>query len=241
MNYKKIYDSLIERRKASPLEGYTESHHIIPKCMGGTDNKSNLVKLSAREHFVAHQLLYKIYRTHGLLCAITLMCTDKFGNRLNNRLYGWHRLRFAESSSKHMKEYFKNNPHPKGMLGKHHSDKSKEQVSIANRTSVPSIKIFKFDLAGKFIESFQSIAEAARHVNGNASNLKYCAEGKFQYAYGFRWSYKPDATFAEVKDRAYKGIRGKIWINDGSSCTLIEKGGIIPSGWKRGRILKRKS
>lgn len=64
MNYKKIYDDLVAKcvvrgldKKA--LEGYFEKHHIIPKCMGGTDNKSNFVLFTPREHVIAHRLLWK--------------------------------------------------------------------------------------------------------------------------------------------------------------------------------------
>lgn len=34
------------------------SHHIIPKHMGGTDNPSNLVRLTVEEHADAHRQLY---------------------------------------------------------------------------------------------------------------------------------------------------------------------------------------
>lgn len=61
MNYKKIYNTIIERRKISPYDGYSELHHIIPRSLGGSDNKENLVHLSAREHFICHLLLIKIY------------------------------------------------------------------------------------------------------------------------------------------------------------------------------------
>lgn len=39
---------------------YTERHHIVPKCLGGTDDESNLVDLSAKQHFIAHLLLPKM-------------------------------------------------------------------------------------------------------------------------------------------------------------------------------------
>lgn len=39
---------------------YGEWHHIIPRSMGGTDESDNLVKLTFREHFIAHLLLVKI-------------------------------------------------------------------------------------------------------------------------------------------------------------------------------------
>jgi hypothetical protein len=61
--YKKIYFSLIEKRKQLLLkksEVYCEEHHIIPKSLGGKDDKNNLVNLTAREHYVAHKLLTKM-------------------------------------------------------------------------------------------------------------------------------------------------------------------------------------
>ena len=36
---------------------YHERHHILPKCLGGTDDNNNLIDLFAREHFIAHKLL----------------------------------------------------------------------------------------------------------------------------------------------------------------------------------------
>lgn len=63
MNYIKIYNSLVsnkaDRRKGKDV--YYESHHIIPKSLGGGNEKSNLALLTPREHFIAHKLLTKIY------------------------------------------------------------------------------------------------------------------------------------------------------------------------------------
>lgn len=63
MQYEKIYSRLIESRKNRIFEDikYTEKHHIIPKCLGGLDKKENLIRLTFREHFIAHWLLVKIY------------------------------------------------------------------------------------------------------------------------------------------------------------------------------------
>ena len=62
MNYKNIYDCLIsEAQKRQSVKGYFEIHHIVPRSLGGTDDKVNLVKLTAREHFIAHCLLARIY------------------------------------------------------------------------------------------------------------------------------------------------------------------------------------
>ena len=61
MDYRKLYENLIETRKNRILDEneYYENHHIIPKSLGGSDKKENLIYLTAREHFIAHHLLYK--------------------------------------------------------------------------------------------------------------------------------------------------------------------------------------
>lgn len=56
----KFYFKLIEHRKQNIPSGYVESHHIVPKSLGGTDERSNLVKLTAREHFICHLLLVRM-------------------------------------------------------------------------------------------------------------------------------------------------------------------------------------
>ena len=57
MNYERIHDQIIKRAKNRIIDGYSERHHIIPKCMGGNNNPDNLVNLTAREHFLIHWLL----------------------------------------------------------------------------------------------------------------------------------------------------------------------------------------
>ncbi len=58
--YTKWYFSIIEGARTRTIEGYTEMHHILPKCLGGLDTVDNLIKLTAREHFICHWLLTKM-------------------------------------------------------------------------------------------------------------------------------------------------------------------------------------
>lgn len=101
MNYQKIYNDLISRAQArEPLSEYKETHHIVPKCMGGSDDKENLVELTAREHFIAHWLLCKIYDTPGLKKAFGLMClTGKNRSyKISSQLYELGRRRLSEAA-----------------------------------------------------------------------------------------------------------------------------------------------
>jgi hypothetical protein len=67
MDYKRIYNELISAfkdRDLSTFTGYIEKHHIIPKSLGGSDAKDNLVYLPYRHHYVAHRLLARFGDTN---------------------------------------------------------------------------------------------------------------------------------------------------------------------------------
>lgn len=98
MNYKKHYDALIARApKEKPKEMYTERHRILPGCLGGKYTKENCVYLTAEEHYVAHQLLAKMY--HGnksLEHSAFMMSTQK---RYGSKKYGWLKRAWAKQMS----------------------------------------------------------------------------------------------------------------------------------------------
>lgn len=88
MNYKKVYMNLIESRLKNPPKENFEKHHILPKSLfpEKAKDKSNLVKLTYREHYLAHHLLYKYYKSIGdknasikMVCAWMRMCKNTDG------------------------------------------------------------------------------------------------------------------------------------------------------------------
>ena len=94
MDYKTHYERLVNRAKNRVLDGYKETHHVIPRCMGGLDNKENLVDLTPEEHYVAHLLLVKIYKNPKLVHAAVMMTvSNRDTSGRNNKLYGWLRRR----------------------------------------------------------------------------------------------------------------------------------------------------
>lgn len=104
MNYWKIYDSLINRavERTSTADMYYEKHHIIPKCMGGDNSNSNLVLLTSSEHFLAHQLLIKMYPNEPKLvfaAQMMLYGTNKH-KRVNNKDFSWLVTRRIEACKK---------------------------------------------------------------------------------------------------------------------------------------------
>ena len=81
------YEKLCERARYRPVVGYVERHHILPECMGGIGPLEDKVPLTAEEHYLAHQLLAKIFpKDRNLIYAMNMMC---IGKSRNNKLYGW--------------------------------------------------------------------------------------------------------------------------------------------------------
>lgn len=112
MNYQSIYNSIMERarsergltrKEATEVTGYVERHRILPGCMGGRYTKGNIAYLTPEEHYVAHQLLVKIYpKNSKLIFAASAMCSaseSHQGNR-KNKLYGWLRRKLSAEAKK---------------------------------------------------------------------------------------------------------------------------------------------
>jgi hypothetical protein len=60
VDFSKFYFSIISYRNKTPATETVEVHHILPLSMGGTNDPSNLVSLTAREHFICHCLLLRM-------------------------------------------------------------------------------------------------------------------------------------------------------------------------------------
>lgn len=102
MNYQNIYNNLIDRATRRVSEGYVEKHHIVPRCLGGSDAKENIVSLYPEEHYLAHLLLCKVNKGNSkLLYAAMNMTSGAMINngKRNNKAYGWLRRQYAESMS----------------------------------------------------------------------------------------------------------------------------------------------
>ena len=101
--YSKIYNQIIEKRKSNLFDGsYYEIHHILPKSLGGSDDSSNLVRLSAKEHFICHYLLTKMFPEntvpyYKMLNAFIMMkCSSLNQKRYFSNLYSYAREKYAE-------------------------------------------------------------------------------------------------------------------------------------------------
>lgn len=119
--YTKWYFQLVESRKTMTRNVFLETHHIIPKCFGGTNDPANLVCLTPREHYICHRLLMNMMNTsdhkrkmaYALIAMGRTNAKGKDNKRISSKKY--------ETIKKICREYFvgKNNPfYGKGHFGK---------------------------------------------------------------------------------------------------------------------------
>lgn len=114
-------------------------HHIIPRHAGGTNDASNLIKLTIEEHAEAHRILYEKHgrwqdRVAWLTLSKQITCADaiKIAQSLANRgennpmfgMYGEKNPNYGNRGSK--------NP----MYGKKHSEKTckKRRMSLIGKS-----------------------------------------------------------------------------------------------------------
>lgn len=163
MNYESHYDRLMSRAKQRGDISLFERHHVIPKCLGGSNDASNIVKLTPEEHYTAHLLLVKMHPHHkGLAWAAIRMCQDKYGHRTNNKLYGWLRKEHAKAVSTRM-------------MGNTINTGRKQTVEEKSKRSV-SAKRFYAE-TGRSKEHCENLA-AVNRKNGKARKRKCTIDGQ---------------------------------------------------------------
>lgn len=187
MTYSAVYCALISKRLNNPItkeDCYCEQHHIIPKSEGGDNSKDNLVNLTAREHYIAHLLLAKIYNDYKMSRAVISMRQQtKFHHRefkFNSHLFEKKRKDFARRVSK----MFKGRPSP--LKGKKMSMETRIKMSKSHLGQVSPRK-------GKKVsdDTRRKISKAGfgrKHSEETKRKLSLANKGRVSYFTGKHFS-----------------------------------------------------
>lgn len=152
MNYKDVYDRIIASAvdRNLPRRGTVviETHHIVPKSCGGTNNKDNLVTLIPKEHYLCHLLLERIYRGtehHSKMQRAAFMmgrCSTRTSrayqtakeahiNTLKNQV-------ISDDQKQAISKKNKGNTYKSGML---HSEETKQKIGKGNTGKIRSTEL----------------------------------------------------------------------------------------------------
>ena len=142
MNYLRIYNNIIytAQQRILPPETYKENHHIRPRGIGGTDINTNVVSITAKEHFICHHLLTKLYPDNIKILMGFWIMVNGFTTIYQDRTYRVTARVFSTIREKAMTtlhEHTKGLPSP--MKGKHHTPEAKLKLRLA-KLGVPNSK-----------------------------------------------------------------------------------------------------
>ena len=128
--YCRWYTQLVVRAKnrTLPDEVYKERHHVIPRSLGGSNAKENIVNLTAREHFVCHWLLVKMTTNNPrikMIYALRMMRAEhhaqtRYNSIFTSRVYEYYKKEFIQA-------------HVKRATGWKYTEEQKLNMSIAQK------------------------------------------------------------------------------------------------------------
>jgi len=212
--YTKLYFRIIENAKNKSYNGVkTESHHIVPKSLGGSNDKSNIITLSLREHCLCHWILTKM--TSGkdkekMISALWRFAThpSKFERKIFPRRYSLYRDLFIESISGNSSR----------MWGKKWVNDGEKEFLVEMNSSLPDGYVY-----GRLPFQESSKIWITNGIESKKiSDIKDMPSGYFV----------GNSNVSKEKNPMY----GKIWIHNGVEEKVIPIGQVLPHGWIKGRL-----
>lgn len=253
LNYKRIYDQLIEKRLTEKLyksnDLYTENHHIVPRSLGGSDNQDNMIRLTAREHLIAHLLLVKIYEQSGdknayykMLRAMSAMtnltgdnynCENKRQTIINSRVY----QKIKEDIAKMYSEKFSGENNPNYGKRAIWNLKTLRQYYIDKDNDIPEgFTVVMPDCLRKTGKDSPTYNKAPIY-NIETGEMKQLDKNETPPE-GWKWGMSPEVK-AKLKKAIVNPALGKHWVQNPTlkQRKLVGPDYVLEDGWEYGHSL----
>jgi hypothetical protein len=230
MDYQKIYDRFISdrREKEQYITGYSERHHIVPRSLGGPDVKSNLISLTARDHYFAHLLLAKI---HGgkMWAALSCMAHLSYGCKRSDLIrYSNMFEKARERAAKWFSDNYSGRNHPLADHSIYSIVTPDNNVITGDRQSIK-------DATGL------STGDLCKIISGGRSSAKgYCLAGVDpKEKRSVSMSSKEELTLYHFDGRKFFGTRRDFREMTGKRF-YIQSGSHHCFGWYRDELMAKK-
>lgn len=228
MKYQEFIDNILNTRGRFAInDEYHERHHIIPRCMHGSNEESNLIDLYAREHFIAHKLLMEENpKNERLVRAFCRMCFgqgDKKSSCCSAEEYEYARklystLRKGRSPWNKGKKMTNNycETMSKTQKGKHHTEQTKAKLSASHKSLNTWIK-----------------GRCWYNDGVHEAQLTECPKGwKKGRLYKIQYTDELRAKRSEALKKRSGWSKGRHWFTDGFSNVLSYE---CPTGYHAGK------
>lgn len=238
--YLRWYESIIANAKTKHYE-FTECHHILPRSMGGSDDQSNLIELSPREHFICHLLLAKCTTGEArtsMVFAAFMMSKVKNDRQhrdylINSRIYEGlakeraklvSQLKSGRALSEEHKEKIS-----KSLIGRKHSNEAKHRISKNHRR-------------GQSEETSAKISQSKSGIATRGYGWETAEETREKQ----RLSNLGKTRSKETKEKNRLNKLGRKWVSNPTTnqtklASPEEISKLINSGWVRGRLRPHQS
>ena len=246
MNYSKLYGAVIANAKSEVRtkgQGiYFEKHHIIPRCLGGSNTRDNLVLLTAKEHFICHHLLTKMYPDETKLrTAFAIMCYKPANN--GNREYRISSKVFANAKESHSKIMSDRNVTEETRKRMSESAKVKA-FSDEHRKNISRGQIDRYSAPG-FINTW----EGKTHSDESKAKMSLKQSGENNGFFGKTHNEETRAKISsknkgkliseEFKINQSALMKRKKWFTNGVDCLRAEES--PGPNWRPGRIIEHRT
>lgn len=223
MNYTKIYADLCLSRMLMDRKRdntYYENHHYLPESLGGPDTPHNMVLLTPREHYIAHFLLYKIYKQknmktemHKMAYAFNMMTISNDNqSRYNSHTYSIARKAVSEAkkgkapwnkgktniySDETLKRISETSKGRQYQLGLKRTNETKRKIGEKSKDRGKTV--LQYDLKGNFIAEHITAKKAGENTGKNSTSIIKCCNGQIRKYSGYIWRYKKGYIRKKIK------------------------------------------
>lgn len=246
--------SICDKAKQRHTTEYTELHHVIPESFfiirtrrdgvpgwldGNPNDQSNLVRLTAKEHYICHMLLVKMTTgqarrkaAYALHAMNTLANPSQARVRANSGAYSMARRQYGLEKSKNM---IGEQNH---MFGKRRTKESIEKQRLSRKSNNKSSWNRGLSMSK---EHREKISSAAKGSNNPMFGRRHSAETKLQQSLLKRG--KPNLKLqGREKSEAHRqklssSISALIWLTDGSKNKRVPQdivATLLSQGWSLG-------
>lgn len=230
MDYHRIYQNLVEKARLRSKPSVFETHHIIPRSLGGDDSSENLVVLTPREHYVAHWLLWKIHS----------------GTAKHKMAFAFFAM--ASMNNKNQKREVSSRDFERAKAAMMESARTREshRCHKGKRFYTNGVEEAFFDLGqqpegwrlGRSENYKTKIRESKKRPNSKKWNREQAIAAASKSSKGKHWWVNPSTGEQKRSDDQPEGfIKGsRVWYTDGNdNLQCVE--GFQPEGWNRGRTI----
>lgn len=230
--YKKFILSRHNKNKYE--EGYFETQHILPVAYKenipigeNIHNKNNLITITAREHYIAHLMLWKAFGGKMAQAFFMMTSFSRYESKLTSRQYSSLREAYSKIISKRFK-------------GKKRSEEENKNIREGIR-KVCCTEEFSSKMSAVLTERYSS--KDKRDIQAEASRKAWDKDNRKQrFSEARKGEGNPcfgRVPTTEQRDNFSEKMKDRVWINNSVKNMFIKKDTLdnfLSSGWKKGRL-----